>query len=430
MTNAMQALAPDALNALREEAPTAELESAFRLFNDLSLRLEEAYGELEGRVASLDAELRIARQEREVQRAQKEQLAARMAGLLKELPVGVVLVGSHGRVEESNRAADSMLRGLRVGIDWETVVLENRLGANNGAQSNANDETDAGSGFMLPQRRRITLTRRELGGGACVVVLTDVTQIHELQERVGRNQRLSEMGEMAARLAHQIRTPVASAMLFASSLERSPDTGARRNGGRILERLRHLETLVNDMLRFARGDLGQLERLTARKLIDAVLFSVDPRLGDALEVQSSPDDTVAVLANRDMLAGAVTNLIGNASECGASRIELAARVSSEGFLEVTVADDGPGIPEAVAGRIFEPFFTTRSGGTGLGLAVVRSAVEAFGGSVHHEAAALGGARFVLRLPTEDLPVDGLPASPLTPGAAGSDVADAEAKHHG
>ncbi len=396
MTNAMQALAPDALNALRAEAPTAELESAFRLFNDLSLRLEEAYGELEGRVASLDAELRIARREREVQRAQKEQLAARMAGLLKELPVGVVLVGAGGRVEESNRAADSMLRGLKEGADWEAVVRENRLGA------------DPGGGVMLPQRRRITLTRRELGGGTCVVVLTDVTQIHELQERVGRNQRLSEMGEMAARLAHQVRTPVASAMLFASSLERSTDSGARKNGGRILERLRHLETLVNDMLRFARGDLGQLERLTARDLIDAAVQAADPRVNDALSVQAWVDDAVAVLANRDMLAGAITNLIGNAGECGASQIELGARCSSEGYLEISVADNGPGIPEAVTARIFEPFFTTRSGGTGLGLAVVRSAVEAFGGSVHHEAAALGGARFVLRLPTEELPGEDRP----------------------
>ena len=152
MSNVMPALAPDTPGS---EGPggAAELESAFRVFNDLSLRLEEAYGELEGRVASLDAELRIARREREVQRAEKEQLAARMAGLLKELPVGVVLIGTGGRVEEANRAARRMLRGLATGADWEAVVRGNRLGA------------DSSGGVMLPQRRRVTLTRRELGGG-------------------------------------------------------------------------------------------------------------------------------------------------------------------------------------------------------------------------------------------------------------------------
>ena len=364
-----------------------ELEAAFNLFNRLSLSLEEAYGTLEDRVASLDAELRVARQEREVQRAEKEQIAERLAGLLAELPAGVVLVGAEGRVEEANPAGRTMLNGLEAGRSWEAVVQQNLVSSST-------------SGDMVSQaRRRITLTRRELAGGACVVVLTDVTQIHELQERVGRNQRLTEMGEMAARLAHQIRTPISAAMLYASGLACSAEETTRRNSNRILERLRHLETMINDMLMFAKGGAGELEQLTVLQLFESVHEAVDPRVRPTVSTDDlTSGQDVRVLVNKDRMTGALVNLVNNAIECGAEKVILGARSSSEGYLELSVIDDGPGIAPDLETKIFDPFFTTRSGGTGLGLAVVRSAVESVGGSIIAERSRYGGACFLIRLP--------------------------------
>ena len=111
-----------------------ELEAAFKVFNSLSVRLEEAYGDLESQVASLDEELRIARREREVQRVEKERIAARMAGLMEELPVGVVLVGAAGLVEEANPTARTMLEGLEKGVHWERVVGRNLVGSGSGGE--------------------------------------------------------------------------------------------------------------------------------------------------------------------------------------------------------------------------------------------------------------------------------------------------------
>lgn len=371
-----------------ERTDHQDLEAAFHLFNHLSVRLEEAYGDLQGKVASLDEELREARQEREIQRAEKERVLERMAGLMAELPVGVVLLGAQGRVEEANPAALRMLEGLKVGAHWQAVIRHNLVG------------THASGEVVLERRRRITLTRRELGGGACVIVLTEVTRIHELQERLARNQRLSEMGEMAARLAHQIRTPVASAMLFASGLSTAADEATRRGAQRILERLRHLESLVNDMLMFAKGSVGELERISARDLICRAVGALDPRFQASLSVTAEDADAeAAVVVNPDMVVGALVNLISNAIEWGAGNVEVGACVAGD-RLQLTVTDDGPGIAEDIAGRIFEPFFTTRSGGTGLGLAVVRSVAEAFGGTVGCERACAGGARFSLSLPLE------------------------------
>lgn len=385
MSNLMPSLVPANGDARSKE----DLEAAFRTFNSLSVRLEEAYGDLECQVASLDEELRVARHEREIQRAEKEQIAARMAGLMEELPVGVVLIGAAGTVEEANPAARDMLAGLDKGGHWETTIRNNLVGS-----GSAGD-------MVLERRRRITLTRRELGGGTCVVVLTEVTQLHELQERVVRKERLSEMGEMAARLAHQVRTPVATAMLHASSIARMDDPKAQRGAGKILDRLRELEVMVNDMLMFARGDVGELVRASAAELLAQVLETVDPRMLHALSATSiAATDDARVFVNRDLLVGALVNLISNAVQSGADHVALSARSSSEGFLELGVADDGPGVPEEITARVFEPFFTTRAGGTGLGLAVVRTVAETFGGSVHLEGNANGGATFRLRLPLD------------------------------
>jgi two-component system sensor histidine kinase FlrB len=400
MPNLMSSLAPTDGTARSRE----DLEAAFRVFNNLSVRLEEAYGDLESQVASLDEELRIARREREIQRAEKEKIAERMAGLMEELPVGVVLVGAAGKVEEANPAARDMLQGLEKGVHWETVIRCNLVGS-----GSAGD-------MVLERRRRITLTRRELGGGTCVVVLTEVTQLHDLQERVVRKERLSEMGEMAARLAHQVRTPVAAAMLHASSLARSADQKAQRGAHKILDRLRELEVMVNDMLMFARGDVGELARVSAREVLDQVLETVDPRMLHAVSATSiAAADDERVFVNRELLVGALVNLVSNAVQSGADHVALSARSSSEGFLELVVSDDGPGVPEEIAARIFDPFFTTRSGGTGLGLAVVRTVAETFGGSVQLEGNGNGGATFRLRLPLEA----GMAVEPTVRAAGGA-----------
>ncbi len=364
-----------------------ELETAFNLFNRLSVRLEHAYGDLEHKVASLDAELRVARREREAQRAEKERIADRLAGLLAELPVGVVLVGAKGLIEEANRAARDMLDGPLLGSSWEEVVARNLAGSPN-------------TGDLTPRPgHRITVTRRSLAGSACIIVLTDVTEIHELQQRATRNERLSEMGEMAARLAHQIRTPVASAMLYASAMASSGTNDTRRSAQKILGRLRHLEATVNDMLMFAKGGGGKRERLLALDLLDLAHSTLDPRIQKFVVVgRSDAAGDTRVVANRETLAGALGNLATNAVEAGALEVVMGVRRSQSNGVELTVADNGPGIDAEIADTLFDPFFTTRAGGTGLGLAVVRSVAESHGGTVRVERNGSGGATFVVHVP--------------------------------
>ncbi len=372
---------------------TDDLQAAFSLFNQVSEQLEQAYTELEGQVETLNAQLVDVRAEREAQRREKELLAARMEGLLEELPVGVVLVGDHGLVEEANHAARRLLEGLDAGVDWEETVARNLRGSVNSGD------------MLLGFGRRITLTRREISSTSFVVVLTDVTRLHELQENVERSRRLSEMGEMAARLAHQIRTPVSAAMLYASNLDASSSAYVRRCAGKILDRLRHLEAMVTDTLLFARGGGGDLEYLSAEEIITSACELAEKHVSEIVsldgEEKLDADSSCArVFGNRELVVGAIVNLMTNSAQLGATEIIIEKRVSCEGYLELSVRDDGPGIDPSLADKLFEPFCSSRSGGTGLGLAVVRAAAESFGGVVNASNNAGGGATFCMRLPIQ------------------------------
>jgi two-component system sensor histidine kinase FlrB len=223
----------------------------------------------------------------------------------------------------------------------------------------------------------------------------------QLDHLLDRHQRLATLGEMAATLAHQIRTPLSAALLYATNAARPGLPPPRRDDllARSIACLNDLERLVSDMLAFARGagnrdapvlieDLGAATERAAAALL---------RPGQTLRIELFAGQT-AVCGNREALQGAILNLVSNALEAGGSeavvRIDMVVR---GGHAELRVTDNGPGIPESLRQRIFEPFFTTRPTGTGLGLSVARSVAEAHGGQLLLEPGPVG-AVFVLRLP--------------------------------
>jgi two-component system sensor histidine kinase FlrB len=220
---------------------------------------------------------------------------------------------------------------------------------------------------------------------------------------LSRHQRLAALGEMAATLAHQIRTPLSAALLYASNAALEGLPPARRGEllGRAIGCLNDLEQLVSDMLGFARGAAASNAPVALRDIALAVT-NASPALvrpGQQLAVAPVPGDAV-VCANREALVGAVLNLVTNALQAGGTAAVVRLDLRTDGRLaEIRVQDNGPGVAPELRQRIFEPFFTTRPEGTGLGLAVVRSVAEAHGGEVTVSDADGGpGACFTLRLP--------------------------------
>lgn len=372
-----------------------QLNDAFRTFSELSGSLERSYRDLEAQVARLHDELGRTRSARLAEHRERERLAARMERLLTLLPGGVLLLDGDDVVCECNAAARELLGEPLAGESWAAVCER--------AMQRA---SVFGGDVPLASGRHVSVSQRLLGDEpGRIVLVTDVTEAHLVRELMDRSQRLSALGEMAARLAHQLRTPLAAALLYASRLEAAGLDDAVRGelAGRTVGRLRHLEQLIGDMLAYARGSGTGMAELSLSVVLEDVAQTLAGRLrqGGRLTIRTRAPG-LAVRGNRDALVGAVANLVVNGLDAAGARAEVVVEASAPrpGRARLTVSDNGPGVPPAVAGRVFEPFFTTRPSGTGLGLAVVRSVVAAHGGTVEL-APGTSGATFVI-----DLPVDG------------------------
>ena len=366
------------------------LENAFQIFNEVSNRLAGSYRALQERVEELSAELAESRSERMRQLAEKERLAERLSKLLETLPAGVVLLDAEGRIRECNPVASDLLGDPPPGTPWEKV-----------RNTKFSVSTASGGEIQLADGRLCLLTERPLEQApGRILVLQDVTEARALQTRLERQDRLSAMGEMAAKLAHQIRTPLSSALLYVGHLGREDLTPAQRQrfSGRLRERLQHMERQVNDILAFSRGHTAQVGPLDLAALLEAVVAAAEP----LAEAQSSRLRLAAVpawvLGNPDALQGALANLVVNALHHGGPGVQVDLRLEVQGdHAALWVRDDGPGVPEDIREQIFDPFFTTRSDGTGLGLAVVQSVVLAHQGRLWLDTA-VPGACFRLELP--------------------------------
>lgn len=358
------------------ERPTLdprELEQAFSLFSVASEQLARSYAELQQKVANLTAELAVANGALKRQFEEKEALSERLAGLLDALPAGVVVLDGDGLIVQTNPAAEEILGRPLIGQAW-TRVLGERLKA-----ASTPGEWDMADG------RRLSLSVRALPAfGGELILVHDVTQAHALRLELARHQRLSAMGEVAARLAHQLRTPLATALLYASQLNRPAlaEEDRLRFSRKVLERLRHLEHLIQDMLLFVRGEAAGREPLSVSGLLSDLCQVIEPQMAArelGFQVRDDAGGAV-VMCSRDALAGALMSLLENAMQvCRPG--DAVGLVAAAGGDEVVfrVWDTGPGIEPQHLERVFEPFFTTRPEGTGLGLAIVRSVADAHGG---------------------------------------------------
>jgi two-component system sensor histidine kinase FlrB len=387
------------MNTGNTQTGPAELRQAFEHFQAMSAQLIGAYRQIEGRVAQLTSELEHSRSDRLLQLAEKERLANRLENLLQALPAGVLVLDGEGRVREFNPAAAALLGPVSGGELWRDVV----------ARAFA-PRWDDGHDISLKDGRRVNLSTEALGGEpGQIVLLNNVTETRELQEQLAQHRRLAAMGEMAAGLAHQIRTPLTSAILYLSNLRRGQlDEGLRaRFSEQALARLKHLERLVADMLLFARS--GAFDAVDLE--VAALLADLRPGAG-AVQVPEGFAVTLVdasgaarIRGNRDALLSACANLIENAEQAAEGRgaMTITARQLA-GMVELEFCDDGPGVPAAIRDSIFEPFFTTRSRGSGLGLAVCQAVIEAHGGQIDLDDAQPGaGSTFRIRLPVTAAP---------------------------
>jgi len=350
-----------------------ELEQSLALVRDISGQLGESEG-MQARVAELQDQLAESAAQRLQELDEKERLANRLQSLLDLLPGGVIVIDGQGRVREANPVALDLLGAPLEGALWREVIARS-----------FSPRSDDGHEISLKDGRRVSIATRSLNiEPGQLVLLTDLTETRRLQEQLARHERLSAIGRMVASLAHQIRTPLSSALLYASHLEQGGLSAEhqQRFAGRLKDRLNELEHQVRDMLVFARGDLPLEDRLTPAELLAALRVAAETQLeGIAVRWQCDAHSG-ALLCNRDTLVGALLNLVENALQAATGDTRLKIHLFSRGaLLRLSISDNGAGIDAATLARVGEPFFTTRATGTGLGLAVVNSVARAHSGAL-------------------------------------------------
>ena len=230
----------------------------------------------------------------------------------------------------------------------------------------------------------------------------------ELEQKnalLARRNRLAELGEMAAGVAHEIRNPLGGIRLYAGLLERdlSADPAQAAQAalvGKIRVGVEQLDRIVREMLAFTKQIVLERRETALERVVDEALGFALPGGGSGIRIQRRYAAGLTASVDLHHLHRAVLNLLLNAVEAMPEGGVLTVSTAALGAdaVEIAVEDGGPGIPADVLPRIFDPFFTTKAQGTGLGLAVVQRVAEAHGGSVEASNRHAGGACFRLVLP--------------------------------
>ena len=226
-------------------------------------------------------------------------------------------------------------------------------------------------------------------------------KLRETQEELVKRERLAALGELSATVAHEVRTPVAVMFNVLPALRRELATRAESSLpllGLVEEEADRLRRLVDDLLDFVRPITPRPVEVALSDIVEEAVSTARAVHDEAREAQVRVEgDGGELWCDPQLLHRALSNLVGNAFEAGASEVAVRCRGEVE-RVHLEVVDHGRGVKPGDEEKLFRPFFTTRPSGTGLGLSVVQRIIEAHGGRVTYAPTPGGGATFAFSLP--------------------------------
>jgi signal transduction histidine kinase len=245
-----------------------------------------------------------------------------------------------------------------------------------------------------------------------LLILRDLKPVQELESVVDYSGRLARLGGLISGVAHQIRNPL-NAMSLQLELLSQDAEGDRPLDKRLLalrKEIRRLDQAVDALLRFMRPERLEFDYVSLNELLSEVANQVvSPRIKLAYLLDPN---LPRVSADRALLSEALRNIAINAIEAmpegGTLTLRSAAR--GDGLVEVSIIDEGPGIPSQHLDRIFQLYFTTKDGGNGLGLSLASRAIDLHGGTIEVKSKQGEGTTVRIRLPVLAEPTWSLPAT--------------------
>ena len=372
--------------------------------------------------ASMQAVIqKLREQEKELERLhQQEKERAEQTERLSEevtrnMPAGLLVVNANGIISSANPASEQTLgiRGLAFRRYSEALGEKSdltRLVGNCLATGRIFRREQVEYAGPDGEKRQLGVTispirRGEEKVSGAICLLSDLTELAALQQQVQLKENLAALGELSAGIAHEFKNALATISGYAQMMKAEATTpDASDNAERILEQTQNITRVVTEFLKYARP----LEIPDEPVALQPVIERVVSEIGDAMpQIRIRCEGSFQEVAgDESLLRQAFLNLARNAAEACAEaanggRVLLrgeAVRAESPGLQRITVFDNGPGVPQAVASRLFRPFFTTKPKGTGLGLAVVQKIIVQHGGQVEAKNRAEGGAAFIVTLP--------------------------------
>ena len=334
----------------------------------------------------------------------------------KKMPSGLITVNKEGKILSHNPASDRIFGGkLSINSMFRDIVQESDVLQTLLDRCVRDGEVFTRVEFNAPttngdKRIGINLSpimnaQGEVEGAICL--LSDLTDLVDLQNRIKLKENFAALGEMSAGIAHEFKNSLATILGYAQMSATENDPLTLRGYAREIQKESHsLAAVVTDFLTFARPvstALQDLDPVDLVDLLDSVIADVQSHRGGNYEVSFKANAQAVIPCDGTLMRQAFLNLLINAVEAMAEKGKLTVkvdRVMERGaeHVRIIVEDSGPGIPAAQMAKIFVPFFTTKSNGTGLGLPLVQKAVIAHNGRIEVQNIELHGARFIITLP--------------------------------
>jgi two-component system sensor histidine kinase HydH len=322
--------------------------------------------------------------------------------LLAKLPVGIIATNRKGFITTFNESAEEMTgieRGYALGK--KTGAILPKAFADFFSDSDSADSTTGQSAarekeivVMAESRKKhylchmIAVEGSQSDQQGWVLLVSDLTQLKDLEREMRENERLAAVGRMAAGVAHEVRNPLSSIKGLALLLkgrfaENSSDSEA---AGLLIEQVERMNRTVSELLSFARPAPLNLQKISPKDLLDDTLRLIETDAsnnGITTRLEVAPD-LLDVAADRDRLNQVFINLLLNgvqAMEHG-GELTVTAENSAHGkTVVIKVHDNGCGIPTENIPQLFYPYFTTKTGGTGIGLAISQKIVSDHKGTI-------------------------------------------------
>ncbi len=373
------------------------LNEAFQHFTDASKSLETYYLTLQENVEHLASELEKANNELKRALSEAERNKDYLNAVLQSLEEAIITVDSNDKITVMNKSAEDLFGvHLRTALGMPFDDLECSIGSE---ESETILSVNGRRYSIILSRSPIVDVNNNLRG--TVILIKDVTRLKELEIQQERNQRLIAMGEMAAKIVHEIRNPLCSMELFASMLAGELDRESHKElAGGISIGISNLNNILKNMLFFARPHKPSMQWIQIGRVVDDSVRIFVPLMETRRVKVENSATSHEIFGDSELLKQVIINIISNAiqSMTDGGKVVIKTRREPQ-FVVVDICDSGEGILHDDMEKIFNPFFSRKDTGTGLGLTIASTIMQAHGGYIKVSSEKGKGSIFSLYFPS-------------------------------